>query len=552
MARIIPNDLTPLALTGGHRHELATLELLRRALPDDYTVFHGVHWSRGYQRYSAFGEIDFVVVNRSGDVVVIEQKSGALQESESALVKDYGDRQTNVAEQLHRSLDAIRAKWQFQHPREPALTLDYLIYCPDHRLGRFSSTALERSRIVDAAARDGLAARLRELLGPGAASQRDRQERVLGFFTQTFELVPDVHAYRSAQERSYTRLSGGLLRLVDSLEMQPFRLRVCGAAGSGKSQLARHYFDRTLAAGKRPLLICFNRPLKDSLEAAVQPGGLVETWYGLCHRFAESLGHTVDFGAEAYRKPGFWKELEELLLASEIPEQWQFDAVIVDEGQDFDPEWGELLALFQREGADLLWLEDPLQNLRGAGGLPLDGMVTYHARENYRTPYSIARFILATLPQQFIAANDVPGLGVGVRAWESVEEQVELAERAVRELLQRGFAPEDIVILTCRGVHGSVLSSATELAGLPLRRFTGQYDAAGRQVLTDGRLSFDSVYRYKGQQAPAVVLVDVDPRPAQHEHDLRVLFVGMTRATVRLELLVNAANPYSEHFLRAL
>src|SRR5690606_12471836 len=149
-------------------------------------------------------------------------------------------------------------------------------------------------------------------------------------------------------------------------------------------------------------------------------------WYGLCHRFAESLGHKVDFNSEAYRKPGFWKTLEELLLASKIPEQWQFDAVIVDEGQDFDPEWGELLGLFQREGGDLLWLEDPAQNLRG-GGLQLEGMVTYHARENYRTPYSIARFIQATLPQSFIAANDTPGLGVGVRCWDSAQEQIRLA-----------------------------------------------------------------------------------------------------------------------------
>ena len=43
MARIVPSDLTRLALSGAHAPELETLAALRDTLPDDYTVFHGVH-----------------------------------------------------------------------------------------------------------------------------------------------------------------------------------------------------------------------------------------------------------------------------------------------------------------------------------------------------------------------------------------------------------------------------------------------------------------------------------------------------------------------------
>jgi hypothetical protein len=43
MARIIPSDLSRLALSGAHEPEIATLAVLRVTLPDDYTVFHGVH-----------------------------------------------------------------------------------------------------------------------------------------------------------------------------------------------------------------------------------------------------------------------------------------------------------------------------------------------------------------------------------------------------------------------------------------------------------------------------------------------------------------------------
>jgi hypothetical protein len=48
MARIIRSDITKPALSGRHTGELATLAQLQKTLPDDYTVFHGVHWSREY------------------------------------------------------------------------------------------------------------------------------------------------------------------------------------------------------------------------------------------------------------------------------------------------------------------------------------------------------------------------------------------------------------------------------------------------------------------------------------------------------------------------
>ena len=49
--------------------------------------------------------------------------------------------------------------------------------------------------------------------------------------------------------------------------------------------------------------------------------------------------------------------------------------------------------------------------------------------------------------------------------------------------------------------------------------------------------------RFKGQQAAAVILTDVDPRPDRLPQELQFLVCGMTRAPVRLEILCNAANP---------
>jgi hypothetical protein len=46
------------------------------------------------------------------------------------------------------------------------------------------------------------------------------------------------------------------------------------------------------------------------------------------------------------------------------------------------------------------------------------------------------------------------------------------------------------------------------------------------------------------------VLVDIDPVPERWEAFQRLLYSGMTRATVRLELVVKADNPLNEPFLK--
>jgi len=58
-------------VAGAHEPEVATLALLRDALPDDYRVFHGMHWTRQYKGRTLCREIDFVIMNPPGRVPCI-------------------------------------------------------------------------------------------------------------------------------------------------------------------------------------------------------------------------------------------------------------------------------------------------------------------------------------------------------------------------------------------------------------------------------------------------------------------------------------------------
>lgn len=114
MAQLTPSDLTRLALAGAHEPEIRTLAFLKDALPDDYTVFHGVHWSRQYKGATVYGEIDFIVMNRAGDVLLIEQKNGPLEEDDAGLHKRYGEARKSVGDQILRAVGNLKEKFRYQ------------------------------------------------------------------------------------------------------------------------------------------------------------------------------------------------------------------------------------------------------------------------------------------------------------------------------------------------------------------------------------------------------------------------------------------------------
>jgi superfamily I DNA and RNA helicase len=237
---------------------------------------------------------------------------------------------------------------------------------------------------------------------------------------------------------------------------------------------------------------------------------MVATFFGLCNKFLAERGHRFDW-KQGRRDPLFWVRLTELVTGETFSDDWKFDTLIVDEGQDFEREWVEILKLFLREAHKTLWLEDQDQNLREQPPVALEGFVGYRARRNYRSPNSIARFIGRTLPFKFECANDLPGLGVGVTPYADASEQPTLVNGIVTRLLEQGFCHDDIAIITLRGSEESVFSSRRKIGGSSLRQFTQEYDLFGNQSLTRGKLLFESVRRFKGQQAPAVILVDIDP-----------------------------------------
>ena len=438
---------------------------------------------------------------------------------------------------MHRSLDRIRDRWREVGDARVPLNVDVLLYCPGYQVRNVAAAGLDSSRIVDARRAGQLANVIESLLGSGNGDNQTQFNKVEDFFSQAFDLVPDVSSCVSSQKKVFTRLTEGLTRVVDGLDFTPFRLRVVATAGAGKSQLARHFLERATVRDQRALFVCFNRPLATRVRNTVTDKASVNNFHGFCHQFLDSIGEDIDF-RQVSSDPDFWKSMPERVMAAEIPDEQLYDCLIVDEGQDFQQEWCDILQLFLRPNADILWLEDPEQNIYGRPLVELESFVTYSDSRNYRTPTAIADFIREYLGYEFDCVNPLPGMGVEEIEWtEDEDDPVAILVSRIKALRRIGFANEQIVILSCVGQGKSFLGDAAEIGGIKLKRATTAREGDGTQVYTQGDILFETVFRFKGQQAPAVILIDGNKPEHATDYMKRVMFCGMTRATVRLDVL---------------
>ena len=533
MAHVIPEGWQALEATGAQQREIETLALLAAHLPDAYTVYHGVHWTRVNQGHALVGEIDFAIVNPAGNLLLIEQKSGFLSETAEGLAKQYDKKEKLVPAQMARSAEALRNRLnKYCTGDKPAL--DSLLYCPDYQVRQPGSAGIDPARIVDAARREHLVHTIRSLL-PEHDAARPLADEVHRFLRNELRLVADVATLAGQARTLYTRLSGGLAEWARCIECEPFRLRVIGTAGSGKTQLALKVLEDAVAAGRRPLYVCYNRPLADHIALIAPAGATVSTYHQLCDRILRSTGQLPDF-----TRPGAFQALEDFMSGYRPEPAWLFDELVVDEGQDFQPAWRDaLLALLKPKGR-AWWLEDPMQNLYGRPPVELPGWVVLRAQTNYRSPRDILGHLQRIVgPAQTIeSGSPLDGSDIEILTYAGHADLMDKTKTAITRGLGAGFRKEMIAVVTYRGREHSGFTPLDKLGPHALRAFTGQYDLLGSPVYSEGELFIDSVHRFKGQSAPCIVFTEIDFEELD-EAALRKLFVGMTRATMKLVLVMS-------------
>lgn len=517
--------------TPGEHAELDVLRQLAEGLPAQYELFHSIDWTLAEPQGDRHGELDIVVLNEAGDVALLEVKAGEVQFSPGGLTKQYGGADKDIGRQ---------AAWQFSSllhrfkSEGMDVRLCHFLVLPHQRVPEAGVVSYPRERIADAQDCLDLPGYIQRKLGSGRPGEM--RERVSAFMHNRLALQPDLSALSGSLQRRVSAISGGLATWVSRIHAPSGVIRVQGTAGSGKTQLALRLLREACVRRQAAAYVCFNRPLADQMRQFAPDQAQTGTFHQLCWDAAGRPGPDVPFDTQADRY------MQAMTQAAP-----DLDLLVIDEMQDFHAEWLEALISRLRPAGRLYLLDDPSQCLYpDRAEIDIADAVRVTAHENYRSPRKLVQTLnllrLSATPLQ--ACSPFEGEPPEFRSYapdandNSHRSLLRQTLQAVQACLQRGFALQDIVVLCWRGRETSRLAGLAQLGDWRVTRFTGTYDASGEPHWSDGALRIETVRRFKGQSAQAVVLTEVDFTDLTPLHR-NLLFVGLTRAQMHVEWVLS-------------
>jgi len=548
VAQMIP----PIRVGRNPRGEHKLYARISENLPDQFTVFHRLEYANITEEAGVlYGEVDFLVVNKQLGMLALEVKGGDRIEFVPAtgdwVSWDRNGKKFKIKnpfrqakDGLYSLLDKIQDARVFgrKGSRLP-FSFGYSVSFPDAKVSCDNfPPECARGLVIDATDLP----RLREVITRLYSEFAGRSKRP-GMDGKQYDgllnkvLMPEYRVARSVgldiqeEEEVLARMTQEQCHLLDFLG-EHNRALVEGYAGTGKTFLAFEKAKRLALDGKEVLLLCFNRPLADHMSNLVEGSGTwgrsvtVNSFHGLCIDMADEMGikYTIPVDADEKTFNKFWREDAPLLLLEALEKtDKRFDAVIIDEGQDFESEWFDvIMELLRNPKKSYLYIfYDPIQDIYHKGQtFPIEDrpfMLTKNCRNTRRIASLVAR--VGSIGYEF-PEGAVEGKKVETIKYVGPEEQLKKIDETVRELVESEVKPYQIAILSPHRKKNSCMAGRDSVGGVKLSE-----DVLGRDAEC---ITFSTLHRFKGLEADVVIFCDVD---GSHPNcDRYHQYVSMSRA----------------------
>ena len=345
------------------------------------------------------------------------------------------------------------------------------------------------------------------------------------------------------------------------------RVRIEGVAGSGKSRMVIWEALRLSKIGKSVAIACYNDLLAEELredveEALTKERKIVTDKYGRdggvgfgkievnvyadwCKKYAKAVKELPKMGAD--KSQYYDKELPhafsnaqvKLFKDKKLREKMFFDAVIIDEAQDFASEWIDTLLglLRDKEHGFARVFYDPAQRLYakrdGIENVQVKAMPVMVLKRGFRNTKKILEWIHKNTNIRLQCYNNTPqGNPVKEYRYKDVSEEEQLLINSYNELERKYNVKSSEVLVV--SMHSEAKSGIKNIKD---ERFA--WKKKKKKKLIQDRVNIVSAYRIKGLDTMAVILVDVEEptETSKREDWKRLLLVGATRAKKLLTVI---------------
>ncbi|GAA7257757.1 hypothetical protein HpCK38_15470 [Helicobacter pylori] len=361
--------------------------------------------------------------------------------------------------------------------------------------------------------------------------------------------------------------------------------RVKGVAGAGKTIVITQKAASIASNQKRVLILCFNKTLKSYIKENIARTEEEFDWNLIeCHYFHEFLKLFIDEnGAKVENGRGFEQYEKNMLLCAntllsqgENAKSRKYDAILIDEAQDFKKEWFDFLLKFLSENDEVLLVADDKQNIynreiswinesmagcgykfKGAWGILKDNI---RQRKFPEVIEESNRFFELFL-KDFLQAHPERNFGMPIKCeniqkigpikrlfssvdlfWKNTQEIKQSFLSAYQYLIKRGYKNKNIVVLVPTSKSGLELKEFLESENIGVKTY---FDAKGKEdfMQKDENLKILTLHSFKGLENGVVIYISDGKEDQKSDFET---YVAITRATECL-IVLNTKERYREY-----
>lgn len=516
-----------------------------QTLNDDYVVFHSYRWLGDAKQRRSEGEADFIVLHPTKGILSIEVKAGGIAYRDGSWI------QINRLTQSEKRIDPLGQAAESQYRLRGLLRQRYSTQTP--LIGRaawFPSICLPAKLtlppeavpeiILDQTSLDTPEQALnraytywQQNVGsrPAPLTRIQFQELVKSLMP-SFQIAETVSSSGLEQHVSYVQLTKQQCAILEFLKEQP-TAAIHGPAGTGKTLLAVEKARMLARDGKTVLYLCYNEFLLDHLRK--QYGHESITFHNVRSLAEEILQDSSLPIAEIipFFEDYFEHEFDD--------ETWQYPNIVVDEGQDLsDSVLAHLSYLAACQNGQFYIFYDRNQYImrfEKPEWIEKEAECRLVLYRNCRNTAEIAASISALMgmkKERYV--NSVHGLLPQASFYTNSQELQRIASQFVTSMRDQQVPLEDMAILTLRSVPKSMLQGTTTLGDIPIATEP-----------EPGKIWFTSVRKFKGLEARAILLIDVDVSRLPQALTQRLLYVGCSRANTYLRVAFYEDIPKQEY-----
>lgn len=544
MAVMWPRTLPP--DVAGNMLRSTECEVFRRleaVLDDSFVVFYSRPWlglkSDGEE---IDGECDFIVAHPERGLLTLEVKGGAVAwdpRTDQWTSRDRWKVTHNIKNPVQQARSAkhelLKKLNASPHWRSRRIRARHGVVLPHSSAppGDLGADMPQRIFCFAETFEDGFRDWILERFGDAPPDEgrtkelgRDGVQALEKILAKPFQLRTPLGTMLSRDDAALQVLTQQQFHILRAIEAVP-RAAISGGAGTGKTVLAMEEARRCAENGLRTLFVCYNRGLATETRRRLKDGPpvTVMTFHELC---AEMTRRADILPPQAVSETRLFEDIwPELLMQAfeRLPDE-RYDAIIVDEGQDFLPLWWMAVESgLDPDGRGMfrIFYDNNQRVYASAIKIPDDvDLIPIRLTLNLRNTRRIHELV-----HQHYTGHEIEAVGPeGVEVhWITVNSADDLGRKvsdcvARLKSLER-VSPDDIAVLVATEAAIDIIAPGNRL---------GEFRTARCDEKSGGRIVVDSIRRFKGLERPVVVIAATPDTVI----DTELPYVALSRARTHL------------------